>query len=99
MQMIYLPEIEGIIQDNPSRDRVATMTADALASISIHVLGKAMAMAPQLVAVLDRLMDIEPDEYGDRIISREGMEPIQKVFSAFTMDDLIALIHYVHIVK
>ncbi|CAL4869364.1 hypothetical protein MMA231_03656 (plasmid) [Asticcacaulis sp. MM231] len=99
MKMTYLPSLMAIVQDDSQATPVATVTINTLDGISIHVLARAMAMAPSLVCLLDGIMDIEPDEDGDRTLSTEGMQPIRDALSAFTVADFVPLSHYVHIIK
>lgn len=99
MQMKYQPEAFAIVQDDPQETHIATVTMTTVEGISIHVLAHAMAMAPRLVCLLDDIMDIEPDDDGDRTLSTEGMQAIRDALSAFTMTDFVALTHFVHIVK
>jgi hypothetical protein len=99
MKMKYLPSLLVIVQDDPQATPIATVTTATLDGISIDVLARAMAMAPVLVCLLDYIMDMEPDDYGDRTLSTEGMQPIRDALAVFTVADFIALTHYVHIIK
>lgn len=99
MKLKYLPDERVIIQDDPDRPIIASLTMASLEGITVLVLAKAMAEAPALVCLLDYIMDIEPDDYGDRTLSTEGMQPIREALSAFTLSDLVALTHFTHIMK
>ncbi|ESQ92520.1 hypothetical protein [Asticcacaulis benevestitus] len=99
MNLKYQPEDMVIVQDDPDYPIVASLTMAKLEGMTAHILGKVMAAAPLLVCVLDGLMDLEPDDEGYRTLSKERMVPIRHALSAFTLADLVALIHYTHIVK
>ncbi len=99
MQLIYVPDAHEIILSDKNGTTISILTTANLDDTPVHALGKAMAMAPSLVTVLDTLMDIEADDYGDRTISAEGFLPIHDALSGFTMADLIALTHFLYLTK
>lgn len=99
MQLIYQDDAKSIVQDDAKKSVVATLTTAPLEGVSKTALAKAMAAAPIFVCVLDYLMDIEPDDYGDRTLSAEGMLPIRDALSALTVEELVDLIHFTLMVK
>jgi hypothetical protein len=99
MKLNYQPDDMVIVQDDPDCPVVASLTMAKLDGLTVHALGKVMAAAPLLVCVLDGLMDLDPDDDGDRTLTSDRMDLIREALSAFTMADLVALIHFTHLVK
>jgi hypothetical protein len=99
MKLIYQADRMAIVQDDAEKTVVARLTADAHKEVSITALAKAMAAAPIFACVLDYLMDIEADKYGDRTISSEGMQPIRDALSALTVEEAVDMIHFTLMVK
>jgi hypothetical protein len=99
MQMMYLPNAKIIIQDDGPRTVIATLGKLPPDGINPDTLAKAMAMAPALLCLLDRLAYVKPEPNGECHFTAEDMEPVRVAVSTFTEAETVDLTHYVHMVR
>jgi hypothetical protein len=95
--MIYLANTKVIIQDEPGRTVIATMSDADVAGVSIPTMAKAMAIAPALLCFIDELPD--PVEFEVYMLSGKAMRAIDEIRSAFTAEERVELTHYRYMLK
>lgn len=84
MKLTYLPDDRLFVHGDPDKPILARLTIHGTLSVAEEkAFGRLLAAAPRMLSLLDRLADIEPDDFGDRTVSPEAMDPIWEVLNDF----------------
>ncbi|OYW82600.1 MAG: hypothetical protein B7Z26_02810 [Asticcacaulis sp. 32-58-5] len=78
MKLTYLPDDLVIVQDDPDHPIVASLTmAVTPAGPDVHRLGRLLASAPELLALLTEFLNGERDDYGGLYLNGQEAEAVR----------------------
>ncbi|MFT4077472.1 MAG: hypothetical protein QM647_18240 [Asticcacaulis sp.] len=97
MKLIYLPDQKQIVQDDVARTLVATMTPDGLDDMPTETMAKAMAVAPELVCILEGILNVKPNPDGGCTLLKSDIDSICLALWEFTPADYLALTCLVYV--